>query len=223
MNSAANENRMKVAALAMAGILALLGGCDSGLDLPPQNQTPTSIALLATPSSGSVPLTVQFTGGAVDSDGTIVSYQLDFGDGTGVSTNPNAVHTYTVPPSQDSFFHPALIARDNDGAIAVTSTTIDLGCGPVQPIGRFGCEVRPVFGLCTGCHSSSNTLIFPGDYDGDYDAAILRVNTQNPDASSLLRKPLGLDAHGGGVIFQSTSSPGYEKIRSWIAAGALKN
>lgn len=49
--------------------------------LPPPNSPPVATAS-AGPTNGRAPLTVSFAGNGTDSDGTIVFYSWDFGDGT---------------------------------------------------------------------------------------------------------------------------------------------
>ncbi len=52
----------------------------------------------ATPTSGQPPLQVSFSSeGSVDPDGTPLTYEWDFGDGSPTSTDPNPTHTYTAP------------------------------------------------------------------------------------------------------------------------------
>jgi PKD repeat protein len=61
---------------------------------PAPNQPPTA-SFTATPSSGDAPLDVTFDGSASsDPDGSIVSYDWDFGDGS-VGTGVNPSYTYT--------------------------------------------------------------------------------------------------------------------------------
>ncbi len=55
--------------------------------------TPPLADFSATPTSGQVPLTVQFTDQSIDIDGTVVSWSWNFGDGnTSIEQNPS--HTY---------------------------------------------------------------------------------------------------------------------------------
>jgi len=64
----------------------------------------------ATPSEGVVPLTVDFRGVGRDSDGQVVGYAWDFGDG-GSATGARATHTYDSPGR----YVARLTVTDNDG------------------------------------------------------------------------------------------------------------
>ncbi len=64
----------------------------------------------ATPTSGQVPLTVQFTDQSIDIDGTVVSWSWDFGDST-TSTDQNPSHTYETY----GIYTVSLTVTDNNG------------------------------------------------------------------------------------------------------------
>ena len=86
---------------------------------PPPNQAPTA-ALIANPTSGDVPLPVSFDGNtSTDADGTIVSYDWDFGDGQ-TDTGAIVSHTYAAAGS----FTVTLTVTDDDGATDTATTTI---------------------------------------------------------------------------------------------------
>ena len=56
-----------------------------------------SAAIQADPTSGSIPLTVNFTGVASDPEGTELTYEWDFeSDGTVDATTKDATHTYAT-------------------------------------------------------------------------------------------------------------------------------
>ncbi len=75
------------------------------------NQPPNAVAT-GNPTSGTVPLTVQFTGsGSTDGDGTIATYAWTFGDG-GTSSTANPQRTYNTAGS----YNARLIVTDNQGA-----------------------------------------------------------------------------------------------------------
>lgn len=59
------------------------------------------------------------------------------------------------------------------------------------------------------------------DLDAAYSTTKRAIDTTEPDASSLLRKPLGVEAGGvshlGGKSFFGPSDPGYRAVREWVA------
>lgn len=89
------------------------------------NQMPVAVAQ-ASPTSGTEPLTVSFTGSnSSDPDGSITSYAWDFGDGD-TSTAENPTHTYDIANSYTA----TLTVTDNDGATASSGVTISVS-GPL--------------------------------------------------------------------------------------------
>jgi len=89
------------------------------------NQPPIAQAT-ATPTSGTAPLTVAFNGSASwDPDGTISSFEWNFGDGAagaGVTVN----HTYSTA----GVFSATLTVRDNQGATNSTALSITVNLPP---------------------------------------------------------------------------------------------
>ncbi len=82
-----------------------------------------------TPSSGKEPVLVSFTSaGSADSDGTIASYNWDFGDGSATKTTASATHTYTSAGS----FTATLTVTDDFGATD-TSTVVTAVTANVAP------------------------------------------------------------------------------------------
>ena len=81
---------------------------------------PPSAVLSATPTSGTVPLTVAFSAaGSADPDGSIVGYAWTFGDGSSAS-GASVSHTYQSAGS----FSASLRVTDDSGLSATRSTTI---------------------------------------------------------------------------------------------------
>ncbi len=83
-----------------------------------ENLSPVATAS-ATPTSGTAPLTVSFTGLGTDSDGTIASYYWKYGDGAATTTQ-NPSHTYDAIGT----YIATLTVTDNDGATGTDSVTI---------------------------------------------------------------------------------------------------
>lgn len=85
----------------------------------PPNSAPTAVPN-ADVVSGSTPLTVHFDSyGSVDPDGTIVTYDWNFGDGNS-SSEASPSHIYQGPGK----FNAALTVTDDMGATASSSTSI---------------------------------------------------------------------------------------------------
>ncbi|GEM_PF-899435 len=80
-------------------------------------------AVSATPTSGPLPLTVQFDGGgSTDPDGDPLTYEWDFdSDGTPDSTAASPAHTYTVAGAYSA----RLTVRDDQGAANSATVSID--------------------------------------------------------------------------------------------------
>ncbi len=85
--------------------------------------TPPDAQASAANASGSVPLTVDFTGtDSVDADGDTLMYKWDFGDGA-TSTDANPTHTY----EEVSLYRARLTVTDSTGASATDTVLIEAG------------------------------------------------------------------------------------------------
>ena len=87
------------------------------------NQSPTAVAVV--PGSGNVNQSITFDGSqSFDNDGTIVSYQWNFGDG-GSSNQAVATHTYTAANT----YNWSLTVTDNQGATGQANGQITISAG----------------------------------------------------------------------------------------------
>jgi len=112
------------AVILLVTILALLVGCAKN-SLPVANLTASS-------TSGIAPIEISFDGsGSVDSDGSIVSYEWDFGDGSS-ATDERTTHTYDIP----GVYTVGLTVTDNKETTASTAQTITVTQNTV-PVARF--------------------------------------------------------------------------------------
>ena len=90
----------------------------SGTVVPVTGQAPIAVADASAPTTGAAPLAVSFSSvGSYDPDGTIASYDWDFGDGTR-STAANPVKSYSTPGTYTA----SLIVVDNTGLSSVADT-----------------------------------------------------------------------------------------------------
>ena len=91
---------------------------------PSLNQDPIAIAD-ATPSTGGLPLEVNFTGSNSSDDNSIESYSWDFKDGT-TATEANPTHTFSAVGS----YEVVLTITDNEGLTNSESVTITVNEDP---------------------------------------------------------------------------------------------
>ncbi len=94
----------------------------------PGNSVP-QVTLSGSSNSVFIPAAVTFTASAADSDGTIESYQWNFGDGTSEVGGASVSHTFTKAGS----FLVTVTATDNDGGQASAATYIHCHAAPFIP------------------------------------------------------------------------------------------
>ena len=155
------------------------------------------VSISASPTSGDVPLTVQFTSTASDSDGQIVGYKWTFGDG-GTSSSPNPTHTY----QKSGTYTAVLVVTDDGSATASAELTIT--------VTELVVNQPPVLGLI-GDQSiaEGNVLAFSinaTDSEGDvlsYTASNLAAGSQFDPGTRTFSWTPGYDQAGSypGVIF----------------------
>jgi PKD repeat protein len=111
--------------------LVFIGGNRCPIDqlpyqLPSDSNTLPLASFTADPVSGEYPLEVDFdASGSDDADGSIVSYDWDYGDGTssGATTSVTTSHTYNTAGT----YNVILTVTDDDGATDTTSQAITVG------------------------------------------------------------------------------------------------
>lgn len=109
-----NSRALLIACLAVS--LVACGGGGSGGH---RNKPPVA-RLSVSPTTGAAPLAVTASGnGSTDSDGTIVQYDWDFGDGSAAS-GPSAQHTYATVGE----FIVKLTVTDDRGATGTATATV---------------------------------------------------------------------------------------------------
>ncbi len=93
------------------------------------NQNPTAVAS-GSPLTGEEPLSVTFDGSGVDTDGTIVGYAWNFGDG-GTSTAEDPSHTYATPGTYTA----TLVVTDDFGGTGTDSAQVTVIVNPPPTAG----------------------------------------------------------------------------------------
>jgi PKD repeat protein len=111
---------------ALVAVSCLLGGCVQ----PEQNILPEA-RFSCTPTAGNSPLSVSFdASGTEDTDGEILTYDWDFGDG-GAASGVLAYHTYTVTAAQT--FAVTLTVTDDQGGASTANASITVSIPTPQP------------------------------------------------------------------------------------------
>lgn len=108
------------------------------------------------PSSGNAPLAVTLDGSlSNDSDGTIVSYEWDFGDGTPTATGSPVLHTFEAL----GIITVSLTITDNNGAQNTAFHTITIR----DVNGEFPCQSRLELNVLADCttQSGGGLSVFP--------------------------------------------------------------
>ena len=205
---------------------SLSGSASTVFTVGAANQPPT-VSLVVTPSTGNAPLAVVANAsGSSDSDGTIVSYQFTFGDGSPPVTQaaPTASHTYAA-----GNWTTTVIVTDNDGGARSTYVPITVAAVPpgANLVGNPSFEAGV---LQWNAFASCVLARVAGGFDGGYAAQMSATGTTTssfgindhpdwvgPTASAGLRYRFG-------AWVRSASSTGTAKIsvkEYAIATGAL--
>jgi len=92
-------------------------------------QAPIALLVITTPADDQeVPVTVTFNiSGSNDPDGTIATFDLDFGDGSTHATGTDVSAVQTYPYTVAGTYTVELTITDNDGRIGMASGTVTIG------------------------------------------------------------------------------------------------
>ena len=143
---------------------------------PPANMPPTANA--GGPLyTGSVGLAVMFNGaGSTDSDGTIMTYSWDFGDGE-TDTGPNPSHTYAAAKTS---YTVSLSVTDNEGATDTATTTADIAASSTTPPQPPDTDKDGIADEADNCPMIANLDQLDADGDGIGDICDNCPMTANP-------------------------------------------
>jgi parallel beta-helix repeat protein len=116
--------------VAVTAANALSGSATTAITVLPPNVPPTA-ALSVTPATGNAPLALTANAsGSGDTDGTVVSYRFDFGDGTVVGPQPEATATHTYAAGR--WTATVLVTDDGGGTATATAPVIAAAVEPGQ-------------------------------------------------------------------------------------------
>ena len=172
--------RKELTALVLFASIGLLvsacGGGGGGSDTPPPNSPPIA-SFTATPSSGTVPLTVQFNASAsADSGGSIAGYSWNFGDNSAAGSGATTSHVFQAA----GVYTVTLTVTDNLGATGLATHQVTVS----------NIAVPNVVGLTQG--AATTTIVGAGLAVGSITSATSAtvpagaVISQNPAAGSLV-------------------------------------
>lgn len=167
---------------------------------PPPNVPPAARMSLST-RSGRAPLSVEFSAqGSADSDGTIVSYRWDFGDGATAST-ASASHNYSVA----GIYTVTLTVTDNDGAIGKAQDTITVAAANKLPTAvvnlspQSGRSPLVVGFSAAGSTDSDGTIVSYGWDFGDGGSAVTDTGSHTFTAAGEYLVTLTVVDNDGGI------------------------
>lgn len=123
------------------------------------NEPPVAFAS-ATPTNGEAPLTMAFVGFGNDSDGVVVSYHWEFGDGES-SGSQNSSHIYSAA----GMYTATLTVSDDDGAIGTDNVTIVVNKWE-SPVAAIASSVYRKYVAETAIDDKTYTYWLSEQYDG---------------------------------------------------------
>jgi len=166
--TAANTYNVILTVMDDAGATDSLG-TTATITAVPVNQPPVADA--NGPYSGTTGTSLVFDGSASsDSDGSIVSYSWDFGDGnTGTGVTP--AHTYTA----NGNYTVSLTVTDNQGATGLATSTASIGSVSPPPIADPNGPYAGTVGI---------SIVFDGSASNDPDGTILSYDWDFGDGNT---------------------------------------
>lgn len=186
---------------------------------------PPALSSSADVTSGGIPLEVRFTGTAAATNGTIVRYWWDFGDGKS-STEQNPVHTYQCSGSYEATFG----VVDNNGNGTLDKAITIKGDYPEGKTTSFSCDLLPFYKamVCTQCHNQNadskaglDLSSYAGLMKGSKNGPV--VIPGDPDNSVLVQITGPPRNHAADVGAKPYPKEMWDRQRAWVAEGALDN
>lgn len=165
---------------------------------------PTAVAT-GTPTTGTLPFTVQFSGvGSTDVDGSIASYSWNFGDGT-TGTGATVSHTYTGSARS---FSVVLTVRDNDGLSATSGLTI-VGNAPPMFVGSISLTAsrnnrKAVFSGAVVVKTSSGAVVPSATVSATWSGIVSGSQTATTNSAGVASFSIQTNKSGGSATLTVT-------------------
>jgi OOP family OmpA-OmpF porin len=206
-NANNSDDEPRTAVGAVLGVVAGLGLASIFCAPKAAAMAPTPRAS-ATPSSGMPPLTVELRAVGNDTDGSVVKYLWDFGDGT-TGEGQNVTHTYATAGR----YEPRVTVTDNSGLTGSVSTAVSVAALKATP--------PP---------PTSRKIVLRG-VNFDFDKADIRPDAQIilDTAAEVLNENSGVDvqvgahtdATGTNAYNQSLSERRARAVRDYLVRGGV--
>ncbi|MGL1887615.1 MAG: glycoside hydrolase family 9 protein [Reichenbachiella sp.] len=144
------------------------------------NTAPVTSAI-ATPTNGTTPLVVSFTGTASDADGDALTYSWEFGDGN-TATTASATNTYAT----EGTYTAILTVDDGNGGTDSKSITVVVSDEPINTAPDATASATPTSGTApllvnftgSGTDADGDALTYSWDFgDGNSANSMLATNT----------------------------------------------
>jgi len=207
-----------IAVLLLIGLMVGLAACRGFF-----GQAPIAILTYELPANGDqeAPVTITFDiSGSTDPDGTVASYELDYGDGSAKKTGttvPTAEFTYEY--TEGGTYTVTLTVTDNDGRIGKDTKIIVIGAAMITFASKRNSSYYGIYrmqvdniGSETEVRNTAHDELFPDLVHGTRD----KIAYAAEDGTNWNIFTMGVD---GGALAQLTQTPSNEIQPSWSYLG----
>jgi len=206
-----------IAVLLLIGLMVGLAACRGFF-----GQAPIAILTYELPANGDqeAPVTITFDiSGSTDPDGTVASYELDYGDGSAKKTGttvPTAEFTYEY--TEGGTYTVTLTVTDNDGRIGKDTKIIVIGAAMITFASKRNSSYYGIYrmqvdniGSETEVRNTAHDELFPDLVRGTRDKIAYAATGSGWDIFTM-----GVD---GGALAQLTQTPSNQIQPSWSYLG----
>jgi len=220
-NAAARGNaKLLIAVLLLIGLMVGLTACRGFF-----GQAPIAILTYELPANGDqeAPVTITFDiSGSTDPDGTVASYELDYGDGSPKKTG-TAVPTaeFTHEYTEGGTYTVTLTVTDNDGRIGKDTKIIVIGAAMITFASKRNSSYYGIYrmqvdniGSETEVRNTAHDELFPDLVRGTRDKIAYAAEGSDWDIFTM-----GVDGGALAQLTQTTQTPSNQIQPSWSYLG----